>query len=458
MIRMSGYAFIPPYLLEKLAAAADGEVAAKASETLVADAAFRRERQQREAVPGAAPAAMPKLPADDGTHPSRAIFDAQAKQTLPGKQVRLEGGPVTRDAATTEAYDGLGATWALWKEVFERDSLDDEGEPLIGTVHYGKGYDNAFWNGTQMVFGDGDGVIFNRFTVAIDVIGHELAHAVTERTAGLVYSGQSGALNEHLSDVFGSLVKQRQLGHSADQADWLIGQGLLARGVKGQAIRSMKAPGTAYDDPRLGKDPQPADMAGYVETADDNGGVHLNSGIPNRAFYLAATAIGGNAWEAAGQIWYDTMLGPIKPDCDFARFAALTIDAAVKRFGDASAQAQAVRGAWQGVGVQPNASSKKKRKKPTPKAEGELTVTKSGGFAGVQEARTVELRDLPDAEQRAWAVALHDRELLDFDGAEAYPDGFCYSITCTSPQVDVQLPEHALPRMLADLIHQLLRR
>jgi Zn-dependent metalloprotease len=99
--------------------------------------------------------------------------------------------------------------------------------------------------------------------------------------------------------VFGSLIKQYVLKQTADKADWLIGEGLLT--FKGQALRSMKAPGTAYDNDLLGKDPQPADMKHSVRTAQDKGGVHINSGIPNRAFYLVATAIGGHAWEKAGR-------------------------------------------------------------------------------------------------------------------------------------------------------------
>src|SRR5699024_6933438 len=118
-----------------------------------------------------------------------------------------------------------------------------------------------------------------------------------------------GALNESLSDVFGSLIKQYTLGQTAADADWLIGTGLLAPRVTGKALRSMKEPGTAYDDDVLGKDPQPSTMDGYVNTGRDNGGVHINSGIPNRAFYLVATALGGNAWERAGQIWYDVLTG-----------------------------------------------------------------------------------------------------------------------------------------------------
>src|SRR5678815_4747497 len=122
--------------------------------------------------------------------------------------------------------------------------------------------------------------------------------------AKLTYSQHPGALNESMSDVFGSLVKQYSLNQSAADADWLIGAGLLAAGVNGVALRSMKAPGTAYDDRVLGKDPQPAHMKDYVNTISDNGGVHINSGIPNHAFYVVATELGGFAWEKAGKIWY----------------------------------------------------------------------------------------------------------------------------------------------------------
>ena len=216
--------------------------------------------------------------------------------------------------------------------------------PWSASVHYGTDYDNAFWDGTQMVFGDGDGVVFRRSPAASTSSGHELAHGVTQYTAGLNYQGQSGALNESVSDVFGVLVKQRLLGQTADQADWLIGAELLAPGVNGVALRSMAAPGTAYDDPRLGKDPQPAHMSGYVDTTDDNGGVHINSGIPNKAFHVAATTLGGNAWEAAGQVWVDTITGDISADCDFATFARLTVAAATARHGADSEVVAAVQG------------------------------------------------------------------------------------------------------------------
>lgn len=203
-----------------------------------------------------------------------------------------------------------------------------------------------------MVFGDGDGEIFLDFTIPIDVIGHELTHGVTQYTANLTYYGQPGALNESMSDVFGALIKQYTLGQTATEADWLIGAGLLAPGVSGKALRSMKEPGSAYDDDVLGKDPQPATMDDYVRTGRDNGGVHINSGIPNHAFYLAATALGGHAWERAGQIWFDVLTGGDLPErAMFTDFASLTVKAARERFGDGGDEFRAVAKAWEQVGV-----------------------------------------------------------------------------------------------------------
>ncbi len=344
---------VPPYILEALAASGEPAVAMHAREALRQDELLRASRRTPTARPtGRTAPRRPEATGPGAPAPHRTIFDAKGTQTTPGTQVRAEGGAPSRDDAVNEAYDGLGATWELWSTAYSRDSLDGKGMPLLASVHYGRNYDNAFWDGTQMVFGDGDGVIFEPFTKSLDVIGHELAHGVTEHTAGLLYQGQSGALNESISDVFGVLVKQKALGQSAAQADWLVGAELLNPSVKGRALRDMRNPGTAYDDPRLGKDPQPADMAHYVDTQDDNGGVHINSGIPNRAFVLAAEAIGGNAWDAPGAIWYAVLSGDgIKADCDFATFAGLTVAAAGTAHGDGSTEQQAVRSAWEQVGV-----------------------------------------------------------------------------------------------------------
>jgi Zn-dependent metalloprotease len=281
----------------------------------------------------------------------RTVFDAKHSTRLPGTLVMNEGDPASSDVEVNEAYDGAGATYDLYFEVYGRNSVDGEGMRLDSSVHYGKDYDNAFWNGAQMVYGDGDGKLFERFTRSVDVIGHELTHGVTAAEANLDYQDQPGALNESFSDVFGSLVKQWSRKQTAGQADWLIGEGLLSPGVKGMALRSMKAPGTAYDDPVLGKDPQPATMAGYVQTSDDDGGVHINSGIPNHAFYLAAVALGGFVWENAGRIWYDALANRLRQDSDFADCATKTAAAASELFGAGGQEEKAVRDAWRQVGV-----------------------------------------------------------------------------------------------------------
>jgi Zn-dependent metalloprotease len=223
---------------------------------------------------------------------------------------------------------------------------------LNGYVHFADDYNNAFWDGQHMVFGDGDGDLFNRFTLALDVIAHELTHGVTEDEGRLIYFRQAGALNESISDVFGSLVKQRVLEQTADQADWLIGAALLTDEVEGVALRSMADPGTAFDDPILGKDPQPAHMNDFVNTFEDNGGVHINSGIPNKAFCLVAKALGGYAWEKAGRIRYETLRDPrLKPNIGFRRFSSLSVANAVRLYGGESMEAQAVREGWAAVGL-----------------------------------------------------------------------------------------------------------
>ncbi len=278
----------------------------------------------------------------------RTIYDAQGQINLPGVLVRGEGDAPTGDIAVNEAYDFSGSTYDFYLNAYNRNSIDDHGLRLDSTVHYDQQFDNAFWDGRQMVYGDGDRVLFDRFTKCIDVVGHELTHGVTQFTAQLIYQGQSGALNESMSDVFGSLVKQMAAGQTADKADWLIGAGLFMPNVNGVALRSMKDPGTAYDDPQIGKDPQPADMAHYVDTADDNGGVHINSGIPNRAFYLTAAQIGGNAWEEAGRIWYVTLTTRLQPNADFQAAADTTFAVAGELYGAGSPEQQAVQAGWNG--------------------------------------------------------------------------------------------------------------
>ncbi|MBB5933048.1 M4 family metallopeptidase [Streptomyces zagrosensis] len=341
---------VPPHVLDKLSRADDPALHEPARRTLERDA-LQRTRRRITTVRGVRTTAVAGQKPSD--RPKRTIYDAANREELPGEKVRDEGDEAGQDASVNRAYAGLGATFDLYLKVYGRRSIDDNGLPLDATVHYGQEYGNAFWDGERMVFGDGDGEVFRDFTLPLDVIGHELTHGVTQYTANLEYFGQSGALNESVSDVFGVLIKQYALGQTAEQADWLIGAELLTDRVTGEALRSMKAPGTAYDDDVLGKDPQPATMDDYVETSSDNGGVHINSGIPNHAFYLAATALGGQAWERAGQLWYDVLTGgELTTDADFADFARLSVAAAVARYG-AGEEQQALLKAWTRVGVEP---------------------------------------------------------------------------------------------------------
>src|SRR3954462_947638 len=244
--------FVPPYLLERIAAS-DSEAADHCSATLATDQAFRagRERAQTTVITTATGAA------------AWVVHTAANLATLPGSVVRTAGDPPSRDTSVDEAAEGITATLALYRDAFARASYDGQGAQVVLTVHYEQNYDNAFWNGTQLVFGDGDGKVFGSFTGPVDVLGHEFTHAVTQFTAALTYQGQSGALNESVSDCFGMCLKQRGLGQTADEADWLVGQGIFLPGIDARGLRDMAHPGTAYDDPTLGKDPQVGDMSDF---------------------------------------------------------------------------------------------------------------------------------------------------------------------------------------------------
>lgn len=281
-----------------------------------------------------------------GWQKHRAIHDAKGTDDLPGVIVRKEGQAATGDKATDEAYDGSGDVYDFYAQLFKRNSLDDNGMSLVSTVHVAE----VDFNGSQMAYGDGDDLVFKRFTGSLEVIGHELTHGVQSFTSNLDYKGQSGALNEHFADVFGMLVRQWKQGTSAAESDWVVGKELLVPAPTRRGIRDMENPGTAYaNDPDLGDDPQPATMADLYKGAKDRGGVHINSGIPNRAFVLVAKALGGNAWEVAGRIWYETMLA-LKSDSQFVDCAKTSIKiAGDSRFG-AKAK-KAVQAAWKEVGV-----------------------------------------------------------------------------------------------------------
>jgi len=333
---------LPPSLLDKLARSQDEALRTAALDALTMDTRFRIARAEAASRLGGRGAAMVTF-ARIGGRPNRTVYDKEGSttQTL-GRAVRAEGQPATDDVAATEAYDGLGLTYDYYWSTFQRDSIDGQGRTLHGCVHFGENYPNAFWDGHAMFFGDGDGQMLTRTTAGIDVIGHELTHGVTQYEANLVYSGQSGALNESISDVFGIQVKQRALGQDVTTSDWLIGADIVGPALQ-PALRSMKAPGTANPH-----DSQPADMTGYVPDGD----VHINSGIPNKAFYELATTLGGNAWDAAGPIWYGALRdNRLSPTATFQDFARLTLVIAQSVYGQASTQADAVRASWDAVKV-----------------------------------------------------------------------------------------------------------
>ena len=275
----------------------------------------------------------------------RSIYDCRHKQASPprGQLVLSEGGAPVKDASVNQAYESAGTTYDFYRTVLNRNSVDNKGMRLDSFVHFGRGFNNAFWDGAEMTYGDGDGKTFLGFTGAIDVVAHELTHGVTQYSTpgGLDYVDQSGALNESISDVFGSVVKQWSHKQSVGDADWLIGQGIMGPGV-GKALRSMKSPGD--QSATWEGDDQPATMAGYVEGGD----VHTNSGIPNHAFYLAAMALGGNSWEKAAKIWY-AALPLLRSDATFADAAKATSDAASHLFG--AKEHTAVDAAWRKVKV-----------------------------------------------------------------------------------------------------------
>jgi Zn-dependent metalloprotease len=333
---------LPAGVLRRLARSGDDELRAAALDTLALDTQFRIARA--ESVAGTARAPLPVTFARTGGQARRSVYDQQHSESqTSGQVVRAEGQPEVSDAAVNQAYDGLGATYEYYWKVFERDSIDGAGQPLQGLVHYGTNYGNAFYDGAgHMFFGDGDGRILTQTTAGIDVIGHELTHGVTQYEANLVYSGQSGALNESMSDVFGIQVKQMVLGHNVTQADWLIGADIVGEVLK-PALRSMKEPGKAHRG-----DNQPADMDHYVPGGD----VHTNSGIPNRAFYVVATTLGGNAWDAAGPIWYATLRdSQLRPIATFREFARISVRQARQMYGSDSKQAHAVEQGWEAVKV-----------------------------------------------------------------------------------------------------------
>lgn len=345
-----GYSVLPPYMLQELATRNPG------------NSDFLKTYTQTKDMQETPVVLRPRV--ETSANGTREVYDAKGKEEHPGEKARFEGDGPSTDDEVNVAYDSAGFIRDFYLKEYGRNSIDGQGMKMIQTVNYGDNYENAFWNGSQMTYGrPGKDSPFKTF-VLLDVIGHEITHGVTEKESGMRYYGQSGALNESMSDVFAELIEQYSKKQTADQADWVVGNGIWKDTVKGRGLRDMLNPGTAYDDPAVGKDPQPAHMKDYWNGWGDNGGVHYNSGIPNKAFATFARAVGGNAWEAPGHIWYDARKAA-GSNPDFATFAHHTIEAA-KAMGRADLVTK-LEAAWDGVGVKPSAT--KAADAPTPTSE-----------------------------------------------------------------------------------------
>lgn len=276
--------------------------------------------------------------------PAITVYDCGNGVSLPGSQVANPGG--SKDVTVRRTFRETTAVADFFQKVFNRNSIDDGGMSLLSSVHYGVAYNNAFWNGTQMTYGDGDGKIFTDFTAADDVICHELTHGVTQFTLALGYTDEAGGLNESISDVFGSMFRQWNAKHSVTKADWLIGSdimGPLATAKGYTCLRDMANPSAKHC-----LAPQPKHFSQFQPSMDP----HESSGIPNFAFYKAATAIGGNSWDRTGQIWYKAITAlPATPGLRMQAFADATRSAAAKLYPKDAAVAAAIDTGWKDVGL-----------------------------------------------------------------------------------------------------------
>ncbi len=448
--------FVPPYLLQRVAMrAGTRHASASGSQTLQVD---DRLRSRRESPPGRM--AAPPLP---GTK-TRVVHTAHNTESLPGEVVRSDGDPAVGDLAVDEAFDSSGQVLDMFDSQFGRQSIDGRGGTVSITVHYGRDYDNAFWDGTQLVFGDGDAQIFERFTKPMDVMAHEFTHGVTQFTVGLAYQDQPGALNESISDVFASMAKQRVLGQTAAEADWLIAAGLFMPGIKAKALRSMREPGTAYDDPQIGRDLQVGSMADYVQTDTDSGGVHINSGIPNRAFALAALAIGGYSWEKAGQVWYDTMVnGQLSARASFESFAEATVASAGRLFPREESVAKKIQAAWLEVGLFDTAVDLAADQatgtgvgQPVESSAQPATVAvcRSGGFAGTTKVGQLDLDADPEGPELRHLLMRVGMQRIT--STRPTPDRFVYTVEYGDWHLTV--PEQDLTPELRRLVQVVLNR
>jgi len=347
-----GLCIIPPYMVESIKLRGDKQQKKMAVSLEKMAVRFRRDRELAIQSIVGQPAIAAVAAIVDGTKPDRVVFDAENKADLPGTLARSDTTGASSDKDVNRAFISAGDVFKFLKDVFGRNSIDDNGMQLVSSVHFRQLHNNAYWNGSQMIYGDGDGAIFTPFVRSLSVVGHEFSHGVVQYSGGLIYQDQSGALNESIADVFGVMTEQYKKKQTVTEASWLVGEEIFTPDVDGDALRSLKAPGEAYSDTVIGSDPQPYHMDFFVNTAGDAGGVHINSGIPNHAFYLLAQYLGGSSWEKTGHIWYEALKSISNPHATFIDWSLATLESSDGLYGRGSMESKFVRRAWKLVGIQ----------------------------------------------------------------------------------------------------------
>jgi Zn-dependent metalloprotease len=276
--------------------------------------------------------------------PAVIVFDCKHTESLPGRPIWNPQNSYNRTAK--HAFNSTKNAAKFYKRVFKRNSIDNHGGTLMSSIHFRLKFNNALWNAFQMIYGDGDGSIFIDFTKGDDVIGHELTHGVTQYSLQLQMSGESGGLNESMSDCFGSMFRQWARRQDVNKADWLIGHDIMGPTAKARGftcLRDMANPAAKHC-----LAPQPTHYSQITPSMDP----HRSSGPPNLAFYTACKNAGGKSWEKIGQVWYHslTACGPT-PHMKMKAFADRTREVARKMYSSAPTVAAAVDRGWKHVGL-----------------------------------------------------------------------------------------------------------
>lgn len=275
--------------------------------------------------------------------PMVTVYDCKHLQTLPGAPI---SNPVSAgDVTAFRTYKLTTSVADFYKKVFGRNSINGAGMTMMSSVHFGVDYNNAMWNGAQMIYGDGDNKIFTDFTLGNDVVAHELTHGVTQYTLQLKYAGDAGGLNESLSDCFGTMFRQWQAKQNVTQADWLIGHDIMGPVATSKGYTCLRNMANPADVHALA--PQPVHYSQLTPDMDP----HYTSGPPNLAFCLACKSVGGKSWEKVGQIWYRAMQGRPSPNMKMKDFANRTRKLALQMYRATPSVAVAVDDAWKQVGL-----------------------------------------------------------------------------------------------------------